>query len=82
MSLEDGSRRRFWRDPLGRVVVPWPVMPWTACEPGPALATALGQPPEQWLVASFGYVAVFRTRRPCVAWHLTCWPSRPSTETP
>ena len=29
------------------------------CEPGPVLATALGRPPEQWLVASFGYVAVY-----------------------
>jgi predicted PhzF superfamily epimerase YddE/YHI9 len=59
VSFEDGSLRRFWRDALGRVVVPWPVMPWTAYEPGPLLATSLGQPPEQWLVASFGYVAVY-----------------------
>jgi predicted PhzF superfamily epimerase YddE/YHI9 len=59
VSFEDDSRRRFWRDALGRVVVPWPVMPWSTCEPGPVLATALGRPPEQWLVASFGYVAVY-----------------------
>ena len=59
VSFEDGSRRRFWRDALGRVVVPWPVMPSSPCEPGPVLATALGRPPEQWLVASFGYVAVY-----------------------
>ena len=82
MSFEDGSRRRFWRDPLGRVVVPWPVMPWTACEPSPALATALGQPPEQWLVASFGYVAIYPDETSVRRLAPTCWPSRPWTETP
>jgi predicted PhzF superfamily epimerase YddE/YHI9 len=59
VSFEDGSRRLFWRDAHGRVVVPWPVMPWSPCDPGPTAATALGRAPEQWLAAPFGYVAVY-----------------------
>ena len=59
VSFEDGSRRLFRRDDHGRVVVPWPVMPWNPGEPGPAATAALGRAPERWLVAPFGYVAVY-----------------------
>lgn len=57
--FEDGSLRRFSRDAAARVVVPWPVMPATACGIGQVLGRALGRVPTECLVAPFGYVAVY-----------------------
>lgn len=58
VAFEDGTRRRFRREG-DRVVVPWPAMPCAACVLGQELGAALGQAPEQCLVAPFGYVAVY-----------------------
>ena len=56
--LEDGTRRRFWRDGE-RVVVPWPTMLSEPSDAGPVLSRALGHTPNLCLVAGFGYVAVY-----------------------
>ncbi|MGD9512264.1 MAG: PhzF family phenazine biosynthesis protein [Geminicoccaceae bacterium] len=58
VAFEDGTRRRFSREG-DRIVVPWPAMAYVACELRQELGAALGQVPEQCLVAPFGYVAIY-----------------------
>ena len=58
VAFDDGTRRQFWRDG-DRIVVPWPAMRWAQSEAGPLLGAALGRPPDDCLVAAFGYVAVY-----------------------